>query len=85
MRSRSAIALSVALGVSSLALPATRAAAGIACTGDVCWHTHGSYRYPPDAHVMVHADAWRWGPGEHFAWHEHEGRGYWEGDKWREW
>jgi hypothetical protein len=23
--------------------------------------------------------------GEHFSWREHEGRGYWRGDRWTEW
>jgi hypothetical protein len=85
MTSRSAIALGVILGVGSLALPATRASAAIVCSRDVCWHVHGEYQYPPDAHVMIHPDDWRWGPGERFAWREHEGRGFWEGERWREW
>ncbi len=27
-------------------------------------------------------DDWRWGAQEHYSWREHEGRGYWNGDKW---
>src|SRR5215471_2869072 len=30
-------------------------------------------------------DDWRWDRGEHFVWREHEGRGYWRGDRWMEW
>jgi hypothetical protein len=28
---------------------AAAAAAAIVCSGDVCWHTHEVYDYPPDA------------------------------------
>lgn len=85
MTLRTGVALAVILGTSSLILPATRASAAIACTGDVCWHVHEEYRYPANAHVIIHPDSWRWGPSEHFAWREHPGRGYWEGESWREW
>jgi hypothetical protein len=33
----------------------------------------------------VHPDDWRWGANEKYTWREHEGRGYWRGDKWMEW
>jgi hypothetical protein len=61
------------------------ASAAVVCTGPVCWHTQEAYDYPPDARVIVHPDDWRWGPNEHFSWREHEGRGYWHGDRWMEW
>jgi hypothetical protein len=67
-----------------LALPAVSASAAVVCTGPVCWHTHETYEYPPDARVVVHPDDWRWGRDEHYTWREHEGRGYWRGDHWIE-
>jgi hypothetical protein len=36
------------------------------------------------ANVVVHPNDWRWGPQEHYSWREHEGRGYWRGDRWME-
>ncbi len=77
--------LGAVVGAGVLAFSALSASAAVVCTGDVCWHTHESYAYPPDARVIIHPDDWRWGPGEHFAWREHEGRGYWRGDRWIEW
>ncbi len=77
--------LGAVVGAGVLAFSALSASAAVVCTGDVCWHTHESYVYPPDARVIIHPDDWRWGPGEHFAWREHEGRGYWRGDRWIEW
>jgi hypothetical protein len=74
-----------ALGAALLALGSTGASAAIVCSGSVCWHTHEAYDYPPDAKVVVHEDNWKWGPSEHFSFREHEGRGYWRGDKWTTW
>lgn len=73
------------LGAALLAVTATGASAAIVCSGDVCWHTHEAYSYPPDAKVIVHEDNWKWGPTERFTFREHEGRGYWHGDKWTTW
>lgn len=67
-----------------LAFSAVGASAAIACAGDVCWHSHERYNYPPSAHVTIHEDNWRWGPHEHYAFREHQGRGYWNGDRWAE-
>jgi hypothetical protein len=61
------------------------ASAAIVCSGNVCWHTHEAYDYPPDSKVIVHEDNWKWGPTERFSFREHEGRGYWHGDKWTTW
>jgi hypothetical protein len=55
-----------------------------ACVGPVCWHTSERYEYPPDANVVVHQNDWRWGPNEKYSWREHEGRGYWRGERWKE-
>jgi opacity protein-like surface antigen len=48
-----------------------------------CWHSTERYEYPPDANVVVHPYNWRWNEGDRFAWREHTGRGYWQGDQWR--
>jgi hypothetical protein len=72
-------------GAGLLALSAVNASAAIVCSGAVCWHTHEAYSYPPDARVVVHPDDWRWGESERYSWREHEGRGYWHGDRWMEW
>ena len=74
-----------ALGAGALALSAATASAAIVCSGNVCWHTNEAYEYPAEAGVMVHPNDWRWGPGEHFSWREHEGRGYWRGERWQQW
>jgi hypothetical protein len=68
-----------------LALSAATASAAIVCSGRVCWHTQEAYEYPAGARVVVHPDDWRWGPREHYAWREHEGRGYWRGSRWVGW
>lgn len=74
-----------AIGAGMLALSAMSASAAIVCNGNVCWHTHEAYDYPPDARVVVHPDDWHWGRHEHFVFREHEGRGYWRGGRWRAW
>jgi hypothetical protein len=74
-----------AIGAALLAGSAVSASAAIACSGNVCWHTHETYAYPPDSRVITHEDDWRWGPSEHYTFREHEGRGYWRGDRWTEW
>jgi hypothetical protein len=78
----------LAIGVAAagvLAGSAVTASADIACVGPVCWHTTERYEYPPDAKVIVHPNDWKAGPNEHYTWREHEGRGYWRGDRWTEW
>jgi hypothetical protein len=82
-RSKTLLGATVAAGVA--AFSATGASAAIVCTGTVCWHTHEAYEYPPTAGVIIHPDDWRWAPNERFTWREHEGRGYWRGDRWMEW
>jgi hypothetical protein len=72
-----------AMGAGIMAFSALSASAAVVCTGDVCWHTQESYEYPSAAHVIIHDDAWRAGPGITFR--EHEGRGYWSGERWTEW
>jgi hypothetical protein len=73
------------LGAGFLAASVMSASAAIVCSGNVCWHTHETYTYPPESRVVVHEDNWRWGPQENFSFREHEGRGYWRDDKWTEW
>jgi hypothetical protein len=82
MTSLSKIFIGTVMGASALAFSATNASATIACTGDICWHTHRAYEYPPEAHVIIHPNRWHWGAGHHYAWREHRGRGYWSGDNW---
>ncbi len=77
--------LGATAGMGLLVLSGASASAAIVCSGTVCWHTHETYTYPPEARVIVHPDSWRWGPREHFTFREHEGRGYWRGDDWVAW
>ena len=74
-----------ALGAGMLAFSVASASAAIVCSGNVCWHTHQTYEYPPSARVIVHPDDWKWGPSDHYTWREHDGRGYWRDDTWVEW
>ena len=70
------------IGTSALALSSAAALADLACNGDVCWHVHKHYVYPPTAHVVIHPDTWHHGPKVVI--HDHEGRGYWRGHNWVE-
>jgi hypothetical protein len=79
----SAVAATVA-AADVVAVSGVSASAEIACVGPLCWHTSERYEYPPDANVVVHPNDWRWGPNEHYSWREHEGRGYWRGERWME-
>src|ERR1700744_6349075 len=38
---------SAAVGAAMLAGSAVSASAAIACSGNICWHTHEAYAYPP--------------------------------------
>jgi hypothetical protein len=84
MTSVAKIAAAALLSASAFAWWTSSASAEVVCNGRECWHVHGRYDYPPDAGIVVHPDNWRWGPQEKFTWREHEGRGYWHGDTWRE-
>jgi len=77
------VVLAAVVGAGALALSALNVSAAIVCTGPVCWHAHEAYTYPPEAHVTIHEDTWRAGPAVTFR--EHEGRGYWSGDRWTAW
>jgi hypothetical protein len=74
-----------AVGAGVLAVSVLNASAAIVCSGNVCWHAREAYTYPAQARVVVHPDEWRWGARERFAWREHEGRGYWRGERWIGW
>ena len=74
-----ALALS-AFGVLAFSSLSTSAAIG-KNAGD-CSHTHEVYTYPPGARVEIDPDNWHWRHGKHFAWKEHEGRGYWRDGTW---
>jgi hypothetical protein len=72
------------VGAGAVMLPAASVSAAVVCKGNVCWHTKEEYRYPPEARVVIHPDDWRWGRREHYRWREHEGAGYWRGNRWIE-
>ena len=76
------VAAAAALALSATALTAPVASAAIACNGDTCWHVHSHYTYQPAWGVTVHPDNWRWGTTDHYRWHEHRGRGYWNNGVW---
>jgi len=83
MKTHSKFLVCTAASAAFVAISAVSASAAIACSGNVCWHSHERYRYPHTAHVVVHADTWKWGPSVTIR--EHEGRGYWHGDRWNTW
>ena len=70
---------SVALiGIGVFACGVTNASAYVACNheGD-CWHTNKGYKYPPEAHVRLFPDTWK------YNWRgEGQGSGYWSKDNW---
>jgi hypothetical protein len=82
MRYPSKALLGGAFGAGVFALSAMNASAAIVCSGNTCWHAKERYTYPPDSHVTIHEDNWKAGPAVTFR--EHEGRGYWSGDRWVE-
>lgn len=83
MKSTVKLAAAAILGVGTLVLTATSASAVIVCNQEgECWHVHRHYAYQPAFGLVVHPDSWRWGPGEHYVWREHPGRGYWRGGVW---
>lgn len=83
MKRISKIAAAALLGVTALTGAATAASAAVVCNGEgACWHVRHPYAYRPEFGVVVHPNNWRWGPGDHYAWREHSGRGYWRGGVW---
>ncbi len=83
MRNLGRLTLVGGMAAGALALTTLTASAAIVCNteGD-CWHVQKEYVFPPAAHVTIHPDTWHWGPGQRFAFREHEGRGYWRGGVW---
>jgi hypothetical protein len=79
MRTFGKLTLAALAGASALTI-ATAASARIVCNeeGD-CWHVHANYKYQPSFGLSIHPDNWKWKEGEHHAWREHEGKGYWKG------
>jgi len=71
-------------GACVLSFSAVSASAAVVCTGNVCWHTKEKYEYPAEARIVVHDDDWKWRKDEKYDWREHEGRGYWKGERWEE-
>jgi hypothetical protein len=78
------LAFAALVGAWAISLSTTTATASIVCNDSgACWHTHETYDYPSGVGVIVHPDNWRWRSDEHYAWKEHEGRGYWRGSEWK--
>jgi hypothetical protein len=83
MNTSTKLALIPAAALALVSLSSLSASARIVCNEDgACWHVHEDYAYPPAAGVIIHPDDWRWRDGEHYAWREHAGRGYWRGGAW---
>jgi hypothetical protein len=80
MTSITKVFLGATAGAAILVSSAITASAAVVCIGNVCWHIHERYIYPPSAGVVIHEDDWRAAPGITFR--EHEGRGYWKGETW---
>lgn len=77
------LAAAALVAAGGLALMSTSASAAIVCNANgTCWHVRHSYVYRPEFGLVVHPDTWRWGPGEHYVWREHRGRGYWRDGVW---
>jgi hypothetical protein len=85
MKTLGALAFVALLAAWSVALSAIPASSAIVCNteGD-CWHTTTMYQYRPAFGLTIHPDDWRWRETENYRWREHEGRGYWRGDRWEE-
>lgn len=79
-------ALASMLGMGAILVSASSASASIVCNDDGdCWHVRDQYSYPTGVHLVVHEDSWRWDDNDrdhHYRWHEHDGRGYWNGGVW---
>jgi hypothetical protein len=84
MRLVGKLLIASSMAVAAFGVASSSASAAIACSDNVCWHTHEAYKYPTDSRVIVHEDNWKWGPQEHFSFKEHEGRGYWRGERWED-
>jgi hypothetical protein len=84
MNRLSRITFAALLGASALAISTASASARIVCNAEgECWHVHGDFGYRPEFGLTIHPDNWKWKEGEHHAWREHEGRGYWHGGEWK--
>jgi hypothetical protein len=71
------------LGLGAMLASVSSASAAVVCNAEgACWHVAHPYAYPPAYGVVVHPNNWRWGPGEHYTWREHPGRGYWRSGVW---
>lgn len=83
MNKSSKIVAAALLGLTAVVASAGTASAAIVCNAEgQCWHVRHPYAYAPGYGVVVHPNGWAWGPGEHYAWREHAGRGYWRGGVW---
>ncbi len=77
------LAATVILALGAAVVSTTAASAAVVCNADgACWHVRHPYNYAPGYGVVVHPNNWRWGPGDHYTWREHAGRGYWRNGVW---
>ena len=84
MNPRAKLVVLALAGLAIFGMSSLSASARIICNEDGdCWHAPQEYAYPPAAHLLIHPDDWRWKEGDHYAWKEHQGRGYWHGGEWR--
>ena len=81
LSTKAAAAAILGMAISGSVVPT--ASEAIVCNAEnVCWHVRPHYNYRPEWGVVVHEDDWRWGPGDHYTWREHRGRGYWRNGVW---
>ena len=79
-------ALSVLTSVGTLTTMTVGASAAVGCNHEgVCWHTNTDYNYKPEFSLSIHPNEdWKWNQNEKHSWREHDGRGYWQGDVWKQ-
>jgi len=79
------LTLAALVSAGTLTLTAVGASAAIVCNNDgACWHTDKDYTFRPEFGLTIHPNDWKWKEGEKHMWREHKGRGYWQGDMWKE-
>ncbi|MGH6888746.1 MAG: hypothetical protein ACREHF_06070 [Rhizomicrobium sp.] len=83
MKAYHKLAVAAVMSAGMLAFAGGSASAAIVCNAyGSCWHVRRAYAYPPEAHIVVHPNSWRWRARAHFVWRDHPGRGYWRNGVW---
>jgi hypothetical protein len=74
-----------ALATTGIVAMTCGASARVVCNADGdCWHNQTVDVFLPALGLTVHEDNnWKWAEGEKHHWREHEGKGYWKGNDWR--